>query len=187
MPTDDLVRSHRLTEPPAPQRRRQSAGERDRLVLEHLPVVRLIAGKIHDQLPELILEELVSAGIAGLISAVDHFDKTSRVKLEKYAEYRIRGAIIDSLRGLDWPPRRLRKTTEGLCAEQSFERKQRDIPELVWAHAHRTFGSASLAAEWFLAECGALGNRPPVDTIGDDGGALEIERILGCIDYGMIA
>jgi uncharacterized protein (DUF2384 family) len=64
---------------------------------------------------------------------------------------------------------------------------QRDIPEFVWAHALRMFGSASSAADWFVAECGALGNRSPIDTVSDDGGGREIDRILGCIDYRMIA
>jgi len=94
---------------------------------------------------------------------------------------------VDSLRSLDWTPRGQRQFAEEVGVEPSFERMQRDIPEFVWAHALRTFGSASLAADWFVAECGALGNRPPIDTMNDDGGGREIDRILGCIDYGMIA
>jgi uncharacterized protein (DUF2384 family) len=61
------------------------------------------------------------------------------------------------------------------------------VPKPLWSHALKTFGSASLAAEWFSTECGALGSRTPFDTIGDEGGTQEVERILGCIDYGMIA
>ena len=87
MPTEDLVRSHRRTEPAAQERRRQSAEERERLVLENLPLVHLIARKVNDHLPAAIrkgisLEELVSAGVLGLISAVDHFGKgaTSNLK-----------------------------------------------------------------------------------------------------------
>lgn len=61
------------------------------------------------------------------------------------------------------------------------------IPKSLWAHALKTFGSASLATEWFSARCGALGNRAPIDTISYKNGRAEIDRILGCIDYGMIA
>jgi uncharacterized protein (DUF2384 family) len=124
----------------------------------------------------------------GLISAVDRFDKTLNVKLEKFADYRIRQAILEALRSPNRAPRRHQRKNAGeLSVDRSFERVRRDIPEFVWAHALRTFGSASLAAEWFEAECGALGNRSPIDTMNDDGGGREVDRILGCIDYGMIA
>ncbi len=84
-----------------------SESERDRLILEHLPQVRLIARRIQDRLPEsVVLEDLVSAGVIGLISAIDNFDPSHNVKLKTYAEYKIRGAILDSLRGLDWAPAR---------------------------------------------------------------------------------
>src|SRR5579862_630467 len=86
------------------------AGERERLILEHLPQVRLIARRIHERLPENVsLDDLVSAGIVGLIAAVDQYDASHNVKLKTYAEHKIRGAILDSLRGLDWAPRQRRK------------------------------------------------------------------------------
>jgi RNA polymerase sigma factor for flagellar operon FliA len=75
--------------------------------------VRLIARRIHDRLPESVsLDDLVSTGIVGLISAIDRFDATHNVKLKTYAEYKIRGAILDSLRGLDWAPRQQRKRSK---------------------------------------------------------------------------
>jgi len=87
------------------------------LILEHLPQVRLIARRIHDRLPESVsLEDLVSTGIIGLISAIDHFDPAHNVKLKTYAEYKIRGAILDSLRGLDWAPRQQRKRAKQIEA-----------------------------------------------------------------------
>src|SRR5512140_3046161 len=90
-----------------------SAGERERLILEHLPQVRLIARRIHERLPESVsLEDLVSTGIVGLISAIDRFDASLNVKLKTYAEYKIRGAILDSLRGLDWAPRQQRRRSK---------------------------------------------------------------------------
>src|ERR1700686_1146315 len=102
--------------------------ERERLILEHLPQVRLIARRIQGRLPESItLEDLISTGVIGLISAIDHFDPTQNVKLKTYAEYKIRGAILDSLRGLDWAPRRKRRRSKQIeaaisVAEQDLKR-----------------------------------------------------------------
>ena len=89
------------------------AAERERLILDHLAQVRLIARRIHERLPESIgLEDLISTGTLGLIAAIDRFDSGQGVKLKTYAEYKIRGAILDSLRGLDWAPRQQRKRTK---------------------------------------------------------------------------
>ena len=64
-----------------------SADERDRLILDNLPQVRLIARRIHDKLPESVsLDDLVSTGVVGLITAVDNFDPSQNVKLKTYAE-----------------------------------------------------------------------------------------------------
>lgn len=94
-----------------------SDDERERLILEHLPQVRLIARRIQERLPENIsLEDLVSTGVVGLISAIDHFDPGHHVKLKTYAEYKIRGAILDSLRGLDWAPRQKRRKAKRIEA-----------------------------------------------------------------------
>lgn len=87
-----------------------TAEERERLILEHLPQVRLIARRIHERLPESVqLEDLVSTGVLGLIAAIDRYRPEQNVKLKTYAEYKIRGAILDSLRGLDWAPRQQRR------------------------------------------------------------------------------
>src|SRR5947207_15381116 len=105
-----------------------SSEERDRLILENLPQVRLIARRIHDKLPEsVILDDLISTGVVGLITAVDNFDPTQNVKLKTYAEYKIRGAILDSLRELDWAPRQKRKKAKQIeaamaAAEQRLHR-----------------------------------------------------------------
>ncbi|MBM3746274.1 MAG: FliA/WhiG family RNA polymerase sigma factor [Acidobacteria bacterium] len=102
--------------------------ERERLILEHLPQVRLIARRIHDRLPDsVILDDLISTGVVGLISAIDNFDPTLNVKLKTYAEYKIRGAILDSLRGLDWAPRQKRRMAKQIesavaVAEQKLHR-----------------------------------------------------------------
>ncbi|MDQ6663974.1 MAG: FliA/WhiG family RNA polymerase sigma factor [Acidobacteriota bacterium] len=91
--------------------------ERDRLILEHLPQVRLIARRIHERLPDNVsIDDLISTGTIGLISAIDNFDPGQNVKLKTYAEYRIRGSILDGLRGLDWAPREKRKMSRRIQA-----------------------------------------------------------------------
>jgi RNA polymerase sigma factor for flagellar operon FliA len=108
-----------------------SADERERLIIEHLPQVRLIARKIHERLPDtIILEDLLSAGVVGLINAIDNFDPGQNVKLRTYAEFRIRGAILDSLRDTDWAPRMKRKLARELEeAVGKAERRLRRTPE----------------------------------------------------------
>ncbi len=94
-----------------------SEERREQLILEHLPQVRLIARRIHERLPECVsLDDLISTGTVGLISAIDRFDPALNVKLKTYAEYKIRGAILDSLRGLDWAPRQQRKRSKQIEA-----------------------------------------------------------------------
>ncbi len=83
---------------------------RDLLIQEHLPQVRLIARRIQRSLPPSVsLDDLISAGTVGLIGAIDRYDANHSVKLKTYAEYKIRGAILDSLRTLDWAPRQKRR------------------------------------------------------------------------------
>jgi RNA polymerase sigma factor for flagellar operon FliA len=83
--------------------------ERNRLLLEQLPQVRSIARRIHGNLPKSVaLEDLVQSGVLGLIDALEKYDPAKNVHLHSYAKFRIRGAILDSLRDLDWGPRDLR-------------------------------------------------------------------------------
>jgi RNA polymerase sigma factor FliA len=78
------------------------AASREQLIMDHLPQVNWIATRIHEKLPgNTNLEDLISTGIIGLINAIDNFDPSLNVKLKTYAEYKIRGAILDSLRGMD--------------------------------------------------------------------------------------
>jgi RNA polymerase sigma factor for flagellar operon FliA len=107
-----------------------AADERERLILEHLPQVRLIARRIHERLPASVsLDDLISTGILGLISAIDNFDRSLNVKLKTYAEYKIRGAILDSLRGLDWAPRQRRRRSKQIeSAIDTLERRLQRTP-----------------------------------------------------------
>jgi RNA polymerase sigma factor for flagellar operon FliA len=108
-----------------------SGEERERLIIEHLPQVRLIARKIHERLPETVmLDDLLSAGVIGLINAIDNFDPHQNVKLRTYAEFRIRGAILDSLRQTDWAPRmKRRQAREMEAAVARAEQRLRRSPE----------------------------------------------------------
>jgi RNA polymerase sigma factor FliA len=91
------------------------AAQREQLLLEHLPQVQYIARRIHDRLPpQVLLEDLVHAGILGLMDAVRKYDPSKNVRLKYYAEFRIRGAILDSLRQVDWSPRALRRQARRL-------------------------------------------------------------------------
>jgi RNA polymerase sigma factor for flagellar operon FliA len=96
-----------------------SGPDRDRLLLEHLPTVRYLARRIHERLPQHVeLDDLISAGVVGLIDAFSKFDHTKKVQFKSYAQFRIRGAILDSLRTLDWSPRELRR--KGRAVEEAI-------------------------------------------------------------------
>lgn len=105
-----------------------TAEVREQLILEHLPQVKLIARRIHERLPGSVsLDDLISTGVIGLIAAIDRYDAKHDVKLKTYAEYKIRGAILDSLRGLDWAPRQQRRRAKLIEAsiaslEQQYQR-----------------------------------------------------------------
>src|SRR5438477_12064539 len=105
-----------------------TAEAREQLILEHLPQVKLIARRIHERLPVSVsIDDLISTGVLGLIAAIDRYDEKHDVKLKTYAEYKIRGAILDSLRGLDWAPRQQRKRSKQIeaaisVAEQRLHR-----------------------------------------------------------------
>ena len=85
------------------------------LLLEQLPQVKFIARRIHERLPQHVpFEDLVHAGIVGLIDAMHKFDANKNVRFASYAKFRIRGAILDSLRAMDWSPRDLRRKARRL-------------------------------------------------------------------------
>src|SRR6478736_115802 len=93
----------------------QDEDERERLLVEQLPQVRYIARRIHERLPRHVqLEDMVHAGVVGLIDALQKFDGSKQVQFGSYAKFRIRGAILDSLREMDWSPRDLRRKARRL-------------------------------------------------------------------------
>src|ERR1700735_3488050 len=91
--------------------------ERDRLVLEHLPLVRAIAVRVYENLPVHVdLDDLIHAGVMGLFDAALKYNEDKQVSFRGYAKHRIKGAILDSLRDMDWASRDLRKRHKQLEA-----------------------------------------------------------------------
>jgi RNA polymerase sigma factor for flagellar operon FliA len=108
--------------------------DRDRLVLEHLPLVKAIAVRVHATLPvHLDLDDLVHEGVLGLIDAANKFDVKQRVIFRSYAKHRIKGAILDSLRQLDW-------------ASRDMRRRQKQVEAVTW-DLTATLGRAPTEAE----------------------------------------
>jgi RNA polymerase sigma factor FliA len=100
--------------------------ERERLLMQQLPQVRYIARRIHDHLPRHVpLDDLVHAGVLGLIDALQKFDAEKHVQFGSYAKFRIRGAILDSLREMDWSPRDLRR--KGRRLEEAYNKLRSEM------------------------------------------------------------
>ncbi|MBQ9989706.1 MAG: FliA/WhiG family RNA polymerase sigma factor [Lachnospiraceae bacterium] len=112
----------------------QSPVIREKIILEYAPLVKLVAGRLSMYLGYNVeYEDLVSYGIFGLIDAIDKFDHTKAVKFETYASLRIRGAILDQIRKMDWIPRTIRQ-------------RQKQI-ETVMREVESTKGRAATDAE----------------------------------------
>lgn len=116
---------------------------RERLILHYSPLVQYVAGRIGAGLPPSVeVSDLVSYGVFGLIDAIEKFDPDRATKFESYAITRIRGAILDGLRAIDWMPRSLRH-------------KARDVQNAYAAlqsRLHRTPTEPEVAAELRLTE-----------------------------------
>ena len=104
--------------------------EREELILAQLPQVNWIALRIQEKLPPGIeLDDLISAGIVGLMAAVDNYDPGRNCSLKTYAEYKIRGAILDSIRGMDGIPSHKRKRVKQVqAAIAKAERELKSTP-----------------------------------------------------------
>ncbi|MDA8276414.1 MAG: RNA polymerase sigma factor WhiG [Actinomycetota bacterium] len=111
---------------------------RDQLIVHYAPVVKYVAGRVSVGLPRHVDEsDLASYGIIGLIDAIERFDPVRNVKFETYAIPRIKGAIIDELRSIDWVPRSVRAKARSV--EQSYAKLE--------ATLHRTPTDAEVAAD----------------------------------------
>ncbi len=116
---------------------------RENLVIAYSPLVKYIAGKIGATLPSHVEEaDLISYGLVGLISSIERFDPRRDIKFETFANARIRGAIIDELRALDWVPRSVRSKARDI--ERAHVKLERQL--------HRTPTDAELADELEMTE-----------------------------------
>lgn len=150
---------------------------RDKLILDHLEQVHLIARRIHERLPQSVnLDDMVSAGILGLIAAVDQYDSTHGVKLSTYAEYKIKGAVLDSLRGMDWAPRKQRKRAREIevaiaALEQDLQRAPSEDEV-----AGRLGVSVPEYQSWLCECCGlTMGSLDAPQKVGMQGRLLQLE------------
>jgi len=114
---------------------RISRESRDQIVLEHLPLVKAIAIRVHENLPVHVdLDDMIHAGVLGLFDAVNKFDRRKKVEFHSYAKHRIKGAILDSLRQLDCASRDMRKrqkqidaATRGLAARLGRQPQESEV------------------------------------------------------------
>jgi len=98
----------------------------EQMVLQYAPLIKYIAARLALRLPSHIsMEDLISSGIIGLIDAVQKFDSSKNINFKTYAEFRIKGAMLDELRSLDWIPRSVRKKTH--LIEDAYATLQRSL------------------------------------------------------------
>ncbi len=106
--------------------RNKSSDARERLILHYSPLVKFVAGRVAAGLPQSIEQsDLVSYGIFGLIDAIDKFDPERGFKFETYAISRIKGAIIDELRSIDWVPRSIRSKARTI--ERAYSKLENEL------------------------------------------------------------
>jgi len=92
-----------------------SIEKRNELILTYTPLIKYIAARLASRLPaQVSLDDLISCGIIGLIDAINKFDLSKNVQFKTYAEFRVKGAMLDELRALDWVPRSIRRKTTDL-------------------------------------------------------------------------
>ena len=102
-----------------------AAAERERLICEYAPLVKTIAGRLGARLPSHVnQDDLHSAGIMGLLDAIEKFDTEKGVEFKSYAEFRIRGAMLDELRSMDWVPRSVRRNAKRL--QEAYVRVEKE-------------------------------------------------------------
>jgi len=117
--------------------------QRDQLIVHYAPVVKYVAGRVSVGLPRHVDEaDLASYGIIGLIDAIERFEPARNIKFETYAIPRIKGAIIDELRSIDWVPRSVR--AKARAVEQSYSKLESSL--------HRTPTDEEVAADLEMSD-----------------------------------
>lgn len=99
---------------------------KDEIIIEYAPLIKYIAQKIASRLPSNVeLDDLISCGVIGLMDAIEKFDPSRDNKFKTYAEFRIRGAILDELRAQDWVPRSVREKAK--LVERTYTRLESNL------------------------------------------------------------
>jgi len=138
-------------------KRRPTGDARERLILHYAPLVKFVAGRVATGLPQSIEQaDLVSYGIFGLIDAIEKFDPSRGFKFETYAISRIRGAIIDELRSIDWVPRSVRAKSRSI--EHAYSKLENEL--------RRTPDDAELAKELDMSEDELSGALSQISFVG---------------------
>jgi len=122
MMTNTAIRkSRRYDQGTRPKSQKHYPIEKEEYVYKYAPLIKTIAGRLAMKLPPHVdQDDLLSAGIMGLLDAIEKFDPEKGVAFKSYAEFRIRGAMLDELRAIDWVPRSVRKNAKML--EEAYER-----------------------------------------------------------------
>lgn len=169
---------------------------RNYLMEKYLPLVRYNAERIHTRLPdEVDVEDLMSAGVFGLMDAIDAFDLSRKVKFETYCAPRIRGAILDELRSMDWVPRLVRHRSGRVeQARQEIEKKtgkpatDEEVARLLNVEGEelekitrdsKAVTTRSLSARTFASDNGSGREVREIDVIRDESQTNPMTEIQG--------
>ena len=126
--TASLKEYKKIKKSPLGHKRQLTIKERNAVIEEHLPMIQSVARRISSRLPAHIhYSDLISSGVIGLMDAIKKYDPNRNNKFKTYAEFRVRGAILDSLRSQDWTPRSIRDKAKRIdkvvkALEQKFSR-----------------------------------------------------------------
>ncbi|MDX6690736.1 MAG: polymerase sigma factor FliA [Solirubrobacteraceae bacterium] len=178
-------------------RRDGDHGARERLVMAYAPLVKGVAGRMSAHLPSHVEEaDLISFGLGGLMTAIDRFEPRRDIKFETYAAPRIKGAILDQLRSLDWVPRSVRTRARAIerasvKLEQLFGRSPSEaelaaevdmsVPELREVLSSLASSTVlTLDGLWTVSD-GSGDQVALVDTLRDDGAPDPLD-LLTCED-----
>lgn len=154
-----------------------TAKQREQIIRDHVHIVRFVVGRMTTQLPGSVdREDLISAGILGLIKAVDRFDPNRGVKFETYATTVVRGEVMESLRARDWAPRSLRRKLrhlgevmtrlEGRLSRAPEEDEIAEEMEMSLEEYHKFLADASAATVCSMEEL--LASDEPTERLVDD-------------------
>ena len=148
-----------------------SRDARERLILHYSPLVKFVAGRVAAGLPQNIEQaDLVSYGIFGLIDAIDKFDPSRGFKFETYAISRIKGAIIDELRSIDWVPRSIRAKARSI--ERAYSKLENEL--------RRTPEDKEVATELGMSEDELAGTLSQISFVG----LVALDELLSASERG---